>query len=130
MYAIPVIFYKPDGSLKDYQQNTAQQLDIMPTVLGFLGYDQPFFSFGFDVNKTADRFTINYNNGTYQLCTDRYVLLFDGQKTTGLYEISSGMSNNLEGKLPDVQNELEMKAKAFLQEYTTRMVENRLIVNP
>ena len=30
----------------------------------------------------------------------------------------------------EVQNELEMKAKTFLQEYTTRMVENKLTVNP
>ena len=130
MFAVPVIFYKPDGSLKDYRQDISQQLDVMPTVLGFLGYELPFLSFGFDVNKTADRFAINYTNGTCQLYTDKYVLQFDGQKSTGLYEIRSDMSNNLEGKLPDVQNELEMKAKAFLQEYTTRMVENKLTVNP
>ena len=128
MSAVPVIFYKPDGSLKDYQHSIAQQIDVMPTVLGYLNYDLPYFAFGFDVNRTVDRFTINYANGTYQLYTDRYVLLFDGQKTTGLYEIHSDMSNNLSGKLPDIQNELELKAKAFLQEYTTRMVENRLTV--
>ena len=130
MFAVPVIFYKPDGSLKNYEHNIAQQMDVMPTVLGYLGYESPYFAFGFDVNKTTKRFAINYTNGTYQLYTDKYVLLFDGQKTTGLYEIRSDMSNNLEGKLPDVQNELEMKVKAFLQEYTTRMVENKLTVNP
>ena len=129
MFAVPVIFYKPDGSLKNFEHAIAQQIDVMPTILGYLGYDLPYFAFGFDVNKTADRFAVNYTNGIYQLYTDRYVLLFDGQKTTGLYEIHSDMSNNLEGKIPDVQNELEMKAKAFLQEYTTRMVENRLTAN-
>ena len=127
--AVPVIFFKPDGSLKDYQHSISQQMDVMPTVLGYLNYDQPYLAFGFDVNKTHDRFAINYVNGSYQLYTDRYVLLFDGQKTTGLYEIHSDINESLVGKLPDVQNELEMKAKAFLQEYTTRMVENRLTVN-
>ena len=130
MFAIPVIFYKPDGSLKDYQHTVTQQMDVMPTVLGLLNYDLPYFSFGFDVNRTDDRFAVNYTNGTYQLYTNRYVLLFDGQKTTGLYEIHTDMNNNLAGKLPDIQNELELKAKAFLQEYTTRMVENKLTVNP
>jgi phosphoglycerol transferase MdoB-like AlkP superfamily enzyme len=129
MFAVPVIFYKPDGSLKDYRHEIIQQTDVMPTILGYLGYDLPYLAFGFDVNKTADRFAINYTNGIYQLYTDRYVLHFDGQKTTGLYEIHSDMTVNLSGKLPDVQNELESKAKAFLQQYTTRMVENKLTVN-
>ena len=127
LFAVPVIFYKPDGSLKDYRRKIAQQMDVMPTVLGYLNYDQPFLAFGFDVNKTADRFAVNYTNGTYQLYTDTYLLHFDGQKTTGMYRIHSDMSHNLMGKLPDIQNELELKMKAFLQEYTVRMAENRLV---
>ncbi len=128
-FAVPIIFYKPDGSLKKYEHDIAQQMDIMPTVLGYLNYDRPYFAFGFDVNRTADRFAINYTNGYYQLYTDEYVLEFDGQKTTGLYRIHTDMSDNLAGKLPEVQTELETKAKAFLQQYTTRMVENKLTVN-
>jgi phosphoglycerol transferase MdoB-like AlkP superfamily enzyme len=130
LFAVPVIFYRPDGSLKEYQHAIAQQMDVTPTVLGYLNYDLPYIAFGFDVNKTADRFAINYTNGIYQLYTDGYVLHFDGQKTTGLYEIHSDLSNNLSGKLPDVQNGMELKIKAFLQEYTARMAENRLILNP
>ena len=130
MFAVPVIFYKPDGSLKKFERDVAQQIDIMPGILGYLGYDRPYCAFGFDVNKTADRFAVNYTNGIYQLYTDKYVLLFDGQKTTGLYPIHSDMSDNLAGRLSEVQNDLEMKVKAFLQEYTTRMVENQLTVNP
>ena len=129
MFSVPVIFFRPDGSLRNYQHAIAQQMDVMPTVLGYLNYDQPYIAFGFDLNKTADRFAINYTNGTYQLYTDRHVLHFDGQRTTGLYEIHSDMSQNLSGKLPDVQNELELKMKAFLQEYTARMAENNLTVN-
>ena len=127
LFAVPVIFYKPDGSLKDYRHEIAQQMDVTPTVLGYLNYDQPYFAFGFDVNKTAGRFAINYTNGTYQLYTNTHVLHFDGQKTTGLYEIHSNMYHNLAGSMPELQNEMEMKMKAFLQDYTTRMVENRLV---
>ncbi len=130
MYSVPILFYRPDGSLKKYEQNIAQQIDIMPTILGYLGYDQSYFAFGFDVNKTPDRFAVNYTNGYYQLYTHQYVLMFDGQKTTGLYQIRTDMSDNLAGKLPEVQYDLEQKIKAFLQQYTIRMVENRLIVKP
>jgi len=130
LFAVPVIFYRPDGSLKDYQHAIAQQMDVMPTILGYLNYDQPYLAFGFDVNRTADRFAVNYTNGTYQLYTNQYVLHFDGQQTTGLYEIQTDMSNDLSGKFTDVQNELELKIKAFLQEYTARMAENKLTLNP
>ena len=126
MFSVPLIFFRPDGSLRDYQHTVAQQIDVMPTVLGYLNYDLPYFAFGFDLNRTTDRFAVNYTNGIYQLYTGKYVLHFDGQKTTGLYEIHTGMTHNLSEKLPDVQNELELKVKAFLQEYTTRMAENRL----
>jgi arylsulfatase A-like enzyme len=130
MFAIPVIFYKPDGSLKEYRHSVSQQIDIMPTVLGLLNYDQPYLSFGFDVNRTQDRFAINYTNGYYQLYSDKYVLVFDGKETTGLYQLRTDMSHNFAGELPEIQEEMEQKAKAFLQQYTTRMVENRLTVKP
>ena len=129
MSAVPVIFYKPDGSLKDYRQEITQQIDIMPSILGYLGYDLPYLAFGFDINRTSERFAINYTNGFYQLYTNKYVLIFDGQKTVGMYEIHSDMSENMAELFPEITNELEMKAKAFLQEYTTRMVDNRLILN-
>ena len=129
MFAVPVIFYKPDESLKDYRHEIAQQMDVMPTILGYLGYDLPYLAYGFDVNRTANRFAFNYINGMYQLYTNKHILHFDGQKTTGLYEIHTDMTDNLSGKLPDVQNELELKAKAFLQQYTTRMVDNQLTIN-
>ncbi len=130
LFAVPVIFYKPGGSLRKTERRVIQQIDIMPTVLGYLGYDQPYLAFGFDVNRSKDNFAFNYFNGTYQLITDDYLLIFDGQKTTGLYElhVDKFLTQNLVDSHPEVIGILEPKAKAFLQQYTTRMVENRLTV--
>lgn len=130
LFAVPVIFYKPDGSLKKIVNRVAQQIDIMPTVLGYLEYDKPYLSFGFDLNNDAlDNFALNYFNGTYQLITDQYLLIFDGQKSIALYDLRNDrfQTKNLTDTHTDVVKNLERKAKAFLQQYTTRMVENRLI---
>ena len=129
LFAVPVVFYKPDDSIKKIEYRVAQQIDIMPTVLGYLGYDEPYLAFGFDLNKTKDNFAFNYFNGTYQLITDKYLLLFDGQKSTGLYElrIDRFLSKNLIDTHKEVVESLEAKAKAFLQQYTSRMLDNRLV---
>jgi hypothetical protein len=127
-FAVPIIFYRPDGSLKNYAHAVAQQIDIMPTVLGLLGYDAPYLAFGFDLSRDTERFAVNYTNGYYQLYTDKYVLVWDGQATTGLFQQHT--TDNLKGRLPEIQENLEQKIKAFLQQYTTRMVENRLIIKP
>ncbi len=131
LFAVPIIFYKPDGSLKALEHKEAQHLDIMPTILSYLNYDRPYLSFGFDLNENTDRFAVNCLNNTYLLYTDKYLLMFDGQRTTGLYDLAGfpALSENLVGTLPEVQAESELKLKAFLQQYTARMVENRLTVN-
>ncbi|NDV47938.1 LTA synthase family protein [Paludibacter sp. 221] len=127
-FAVPVMFYKPGGSLKDYRDEVAQQIDIMPTVLSYLGYNKPYFAFGFDVNGSPDRFAVNYYNGIYQIFSDKYLLQFNGTKTVALYELHTKMGKNLMDEKPEIVADLETKIKAFLQQYTTRVTENRIVV--
>ncbi|MFN7189424.1 MAG: hypothetical protein ACK5VK_15040, partial [Cyclobacteriaceae bacterium] len=63
-----------------------QQIDIMPTVLGYLNYDEPYLAFGRNVfDPKTKPFAFNYLNNAYQLFEGPYLLLFDGARTTGLY---------------------------------------------
>ena len=41
--------YTPDGSVKGRSDTVTQQIDIMPTTLGLLNYNKPYFAFGRDV---------------------------------------------------------------------------------
>ena len=130
-FRIPIIFYTPDGSLKGLRDGIAQQTDIKPTVLGWLGYDQPFLSFGVDLVRTADEdtFAINYlPNGTFQLFQDGWLLQFDGQQATALYRFQTDLmlEDNRLGAEPEIAASLTLKLKALLQQYITRMMENRI----
>jgi len=129
-YSVPIVFYNPAGNLKGMQEKSVQQIDIMPTILGILNYNKPYFAFGFDALATTDeRFEVNNNEGSYSLFWKNYVLMNDGTKTTAIYAYKTDrlLKQNLVGKLAE-QPIMENKLKAFIQQYNNRMIHNQLTV--
>ena len=128
-YAVPVIFYTPDGDLQGREEAIAQQIDIMPTVLGYLGYDEPYVSFGNDLLRTPteERFAVNHNNGTYQYFKGDYMLQFDGEKVIAIYDFKTDklLKDNLLGKVA-MQDQMEKELKAIIQQYMVRMNQDRM----
>ena len=128
MYSVPIIFFKPDNSLTGMRKEIIQHVDIMPSILGYLHYNKPYFSFGRDIfrEKTTP---IAYNfRDTYNLFMDDYLLNFNGQNTVGLYNFSADklLKTNLKSEKPVVVASMEQKMKAIIQGYNNRMVENKL----
>lgn len=70
--------YTPDGALRGEIGSVTQQLDIMPTLLGLLGNDRPYFAFGRDVLNEQERpgWSVGYD-GQYRAVTDEALLSFD-----------------------------------------------------
>lgn len=131
-FAVPVIFYQPGSTiLKGHVPAIAQQIDIMPTVLNYLGYDRPYVSFGCDLlNTPAEQtYAVNYVNGFYQYHKGKYLLQFDGTKSVALYDFVSDrlLEHNLMGTLQDVQNAMETELKAIVQQYMQRMNTDGLV---
>jgi phosphoglycerol transferase MdoB-like AlkP superfamily enzyme len=130
-FAIPLLIYEPGNSQQQTFNQPAQQIDIMPTILGKLNYDQPFIAFGNNLLKAhADNFTVNYIDGYYQIFHDDYLLQFNGEKTIALYNRNTDtmLKNNLAGKLPQIQQKMETMGKAFIQQYNNRLIENKLTI--
>ncbi|MFI3247676.1 MAG: LTA synthase family protein [Rikenellaceae bacterium] len=71
--------YTPDGSLRGDIYDITQQSDIMPTVLGLLGYDKPFFAFGRDIFNEDDRpkWSVTYDGQTTAYTNDGVVKVED-----------------------------------------------------
>ena len=128
-FSVPVIFYDPSGEMGSGMVDAiAQQTDIMPTILEYLGYDQPYLSFGVDLLNTPaeDTWAVNYMNGIYQYVKYGYVIQFDGQKTRAVYSLDDKMmKKNLLGKVSQ-QSQMEQELKAIIQQYMERMTEDRL----
>ena len=127
-FAIPLIFYTPDGSLKGVDNRLAQQVDIMPTLMSHLGYSKPFVSFGTNLlEKKNDTFVLNYIGDAYQFMMGDMVIYFDGKKILQVYDYKKdpALKNNLLGKV-DIKP-YETKMKAVLQQYNNRMIANDLV---
>ena len=130
-FCSPIIIYEPGNQsrIPEIQDKIAQQIDILPTVMGMLHYPRPYFAFGIDLFNTPpeETWAVNYLNGIYQYVKKEHVLQFDGEKTIGIYALSDSlMQNNLNGQLPD-QPWMEQDLKAIIQQYMSRMVEDRLM---
>ena len=130
-FCSPIIIYEPGNGARipEIQDKIAQQIDILPTVMGMLHYPKPYFAFGIDLfnTKAEDTWAVNYLNGVYQFVKKDHVLQFDGEKTVGVYALNDSlMRNNLNGHLP-YQPWMEQELKAIIQQYMSRMVEDRLL---
>ena len=128
VYSVPIVLYSGNGSLNGIRHELMQQIDIMPTILGMMNYDKPYFAFGFDVFNDKNRFVVNYGNETCQIFQDDLMLQFRNGKVIALYNYKT--DRLLKNDLKDVNKEktlkLEKYAKAFLQQYSNRMIENKL----
>ena len=97
--SIPIIFYAP-GFIKPGRYNApVQQLDIMPTLLGLLNYNKPYFAFGRDLNRdsTLQPFVINYGTNQFQLIQGDTLLVRDNTSLVAAYyyKTDSLLLNNL-----------------------------------
>ena len=132
LYSIPIIFYTPDGSLAPALRDDiiVQQTDITPTLLHLLGYDKPYLAFGDDILAAdpAGTWAFSYNAGIYQLIQGDLMLQFDGEKTTAVYRFKTDklLKTNLVNQLPE-QQRMEQFVKALIQQYMSRMNDNRLL---
>lgn len=128
--AVPILFYTPDNRLKGIDNRLAQQIDIYPTVLDYIGYEKPFRSWGSSLlsNTKETPFVINYGAHEYTYQEGNYIVRFDGAKVTGIYDIKDkGLSSNLMHQKTKAMHEIEMRCKAFLQNYFDRIINRRLL---
>jgi phosphoglycerol transferase MdoB-like AlkP superfamily enzyme len=133
-YAIPLLFFKPGSDLQGKPEIIAQQTDIMPTVLNYLGYEKRYLAFGTDLlaGSTGEaHFSIHYISGLYGLMKDGYYLEYNGTKSTALFNITKDplQYSNLVGKEKEVQSGMERFINAFIQQYNNRLIENRLTID-
>jgi phosphoglycerol transferase MdoB-like AlkP superfamily enzyme len=130
-FCSPIIIYDPSHPEGQMIDKIAQQIDILPTVLGMLGYQKPYFGFGIDLLNTPseDTWAVNYLSGIYQYVKHGYVLQFDGQKSKALYALSDSlMQQNLIHQPSAISHQqlMEQELKAIIQQYMERMIQDRL----
>jgi len=117
---IVLFFYAPDSELRGTDPRTAQQLDIMPTVLGLTGYREPYFAFGRDIFGEPERPAVatNYSGESYQYIADSIVLFSGGERVLAAYDPSDTLqTRDIAPLAPPAMLTGERTLKAILQQY-------------
>lgn len=128
-YAAPLIFFKGDGTLTGKDDSLAQQIDILPSVLGYLNYSKPYVAFGNNLfDPLAQRFAINYIEDTYQFLHGDYAFYFTDNKLYGIYNRKEDpyLHKNILGN-SNFESEQNL-FKAIIQQFNNRMVQDRLTI--
>ena len=127
-FAIPILFYHPNGSFKGVNDELTHQMDIFPSIVDLVGYEKPINSWGRSLFSNSGKpFSIHFSGTVYHFITDKYILVFDGDSVIGIYDKEDQwLSNNLkENSNINFSNE-EKYLKAFMQDYMNRIIEKKL----
>ena len=132
-FCSPILIFDPSGQLvrPGIEDKVAQQIDILPTLMGLLGYPRPYVAFGKDVLHTPadETWAVNYLNGIYQLVQGGWVLQFDGEHATGFYALGDRlMQHNLVDRHPAEQQRMTRLLQAIIQQYMQRMTHDQLTI--
>lgn len=131
-FRVPIVFYSPADSLGGRRDCIAQQSDILPSVLGYLGYDMPYVCFGQNLFATPSNETwaANYENGLYTFYQNNLVIRFDGENQTGLFDYRKDplLRNNLIGSMPQTEDMMTRRLKAIIQQYLLHMNQKPLVI--
>lgn len=133
VFAIPLVFYSPGDLIPSVTDTatTAQQIDVMPTLLNLVKNKKDYIAFGKDLfKKDNDNSAFSFTGGVYQIIDGDFVLQFNGKKTIAVYNIKTDVfqKKNIVGKFPEIQKKLENKIKGFIQDYSNRLINNKTTV--
>ncbi|HPF51887.1 MAG TPA: sulfatase-like hydrolase/transferase [Draconibacterium sp.] len=133
LFMIPIFLYHPQHPewAEQDRNELMQQIDIMPSVLGYLNFDDAYFGFGRNVFDTLSvPYAINYESNAYQYFSGEYMLQYEDvqDKAVGLYNLKNDvlLENNLIAQDTVVLKETETKLKAFIQQYNYSIVHDKM----
>ena len=128
-----LMFFSPNEKWvgKGISSEIAQQIDIYPSVVDLMGYNQAFRSWGrslFADKKETPRAYIS-DAHTYKMMQGNYIyILNEDGSVNGIYNSSDeSLKENLSGKEMNAEMEKGIKdLQAFIQDYMDRIIHRKL----
>ena len=129
--AVPILIYSPKGRYTGVNSELAQQIDIYPTIVDMIGYDQPFRSWGRSlINEQPSKtppFVVSSMGQNYMYSVGDIICIFDGVKAIGFYDINDlGLETNLISNRTKDMDAVELACKAFLKDYFDKIIDRNL----
>ena len=134
LYEVPVAFFDPQAEKGERLARVISQTDIMPSVLEYVGYDEPYFAFGeaaLTQSGKAHPYAVCYNEPLFQIFSDSLLVQFDGERVVAVYDYRQDrcLHRNIAGSI-DPQRIAPMVdyLKAYIQQYIRRMIHDEMTV--
>lgn len=128
-YQVVGFIHAPESSLVGEHHQVVSQVDIMPTLLGLLGEDEPYFAFGRDIfgEHENEPISVSYDNNMFQAIAAEHLVLFDEKSVVAVYSKDDVRhEHNLLGQV-DVSS-IEQRMKAMIQSYYSHIEAKNYIV--
>lgn len=114
-YRTPMIMFDPSNTTPKSYSRMVQQIDIMPSVIDYLGIKEPCICFGKSILRPDNKpFHIVYGNGYLQLTRPGETVLIKGGRI------------ERHGTAPQGEPDGVEMINAILKEYNDRLAQNRL----
>ena len=127
-FRIPILFFDPSNeSFTGTDDKNFQQVDILPSVLDYLGIATKTISYGKSYTSDKD-FVVYYLDNMYHLIDGDYYLAFNGTESLALYNFKEDplLKKNLVKVKTEKAEVLERFIKAYIQSFNERMIDNNL----
>ena len=129
-YQVMGFIHAPNSSLVGEHRQVVSQVDIMPTLLGLMGNDEPYFAFGRDIfgEYESEPISVSYDNNLFQAITAQYLILFDENQVVAVYAIDDVRhEHNLKDEVDT--SSIERRLKANIQSYYSHIEQKNYIVS-
>lgn len=128
-FSIPIILFDPSNkNLVGVNDKNFQQIDILPTILEYLNHSETILTYGKPLSEN-NRLVAFYQNNVYHFIKNNYYLIFNGKETLAFYDWKKDkmQKNNIKDIKKEDRLIIEKEAKAYIQSFNTRVVQNKLI---
>lgn len=129
-FANSFMIYSPKGQFQGVNEQLSQHIDIYPTIVDLVGYEQPFRSWGQSLLSppVQDPYVVDFFGENYFIMDDEHIIISDGEQILGMYkEKDRGLKNNLKDQNLSAMNALNEKLNLFIQDYMNRITSGSLL---
>ena len=134
-FQIPFFIHLPESNSSIEINKTVQQLDLVPSILDLMHYEQPFMSFGRSVLDSTDSFAVNKIFGNLQLMDGGFLFGYNAENDQPAYYYNTvsdtALLKNLILEEPwKIQGKRsEKKLKAILQRFNNSLLKHQMLVH-
>lgn len=129
-FKVPIVLYSPKNIGHKIDSTLVQHIDILPTVMNYIGYNKPYFSLGKDMlNDSIDHYVVINNVGAKAHCLiwQNNVLHYYDNKFNGIYDFhAKSLMINIFEERKNILPGMEKRYKAFLQQFNNSIMQNKM----